>query len=309
MPDGAGRRARALLIAGPTASGKSALAVAIAERHRGTVINADSMQVYAGLSILSSQPDAADRDRAPHVLFGHRDPADPSSVGRWLEEARAALAQAWASGRLPIVVGGTGLHFKALTQGLSAIPPVPAAVRDAVRREAEGMPVAALHDLLAAEDPAGAARLRPTDPQRILRALEVVRATGHPLSSFQARREPAALGPEAYAGLLLLPERAALNRRIDARFDAMMAAGALDEAAALAARNLDEALPAMRALGLPPLLAHLRRDLPLPDAVAQAKAQTRAYAKRQGTFGRHQLADFRGVAPEDAAALLQEILG
>ena len=302
MPDGGGGRVGALLIAGPTASGKSALAVAIAARCGGIVVNADSMQVYAGLPILTSQPEAADRARAPHVLFGHRDPADPSSVGVWLAEAQAAIAAVRAEGRVPILVGGTGLYFKALTQGLSAIPPVPEAVRAALRREAETMSVADLHAALAALDPASAARLRPTDPQRILRALEVFRATGRPLSAFQGEREAPVLPRGSYEAVFLLPDRAALARRIDARFDAMMAAGALDEAAALADRALDPALPAMRALGLPPLLDHLRGVCPLEEAVARAKAQTRAYARRQLTFGRHQLADFPPLSPAEAAA-------
>jgi tRNA dimethylallyltransferase len=297
---GTQRRAKALLIAGPTASGKSAVALALAERYGGTVINADSMQVYADLPILSAQPDAAERSRVPHALFGHRDAAEPSSVGRWLDEATFALRAAAAAGRLAVVVGGTGLHFKALVQGLSAIPAVPDAIRLAVRQAAEGVPVDELHRRLAAVDPASAARLRPTDPQRILRALEVMEATGRSLTAFQATREPPLLGPEDYAGLFLAPERRALNQRIDARFDLMMAAGALAEADALARRGLDPALPAMRALGLPPLLAHLAGDLGLDAAVAAAKTQTRAYAKRQMTFGRHQLSGFSVVSPEGA---------
>ena len=279
------------------------MALAVAEQQGGVVINADSMQVYAGLPILTAQPDAVDRARAPHALFGHRDPAEPSSVGQWLAEAAQAIAAARDAGQLVVVVGGTGLYLNALVQGLSAIPAVPDAIRAAVRQAAEGVPADALHRQLHALDPVAAARLRPTDPQRILRALEVFAATGRSLTAFQATREPPVLAPGDYAGLVLAPDRATLNRRIDTRFDAMMAAGALDEARAMAARGLDPALPAMRALGLPPLLATLCGATSVEAAVATAKAQTRAYAKRQATFARHQLAGFLPVAPEAALAV------
>lgn len=295
-----GRIAGAILIAGPTASGKSALALGLAERLGGILVNADSMQVYADLPILSAQPEVGERRRAPHRLFGHVDGATAHSVGRWLAEVRDVLAEARAAGRVPIVVGGTGLYFNALTQGLSVIPAVPAALRAALRDEAEGVPPAVLHARLAALDPAGAARLRPTDPQRILRALEVIRATGRPLSAYQQVRQPPLLAPGSYRAVFLTIERAELGRRIELRFDAMMRAGALDEVAALAARHLDPALPAMRALGVPSLAAHLGGAVPLEAAIAAAKLQTRHYAKRQTTFGRHQLTDFAPLEPEAA---------
>ncbi len=301
---GSGRRF-ALLIAGPTASGKSALAVDAARRLGGPVINADSMQVYADLAVLTARPGPADLAAVPHHLFGHVDGADAYSVARWLADAGRAIEAAWASGRVPVLAGGTGLYFKALTRGLSAIPPVPAAVRARVRAEAEGVPVADLHARLAARDPVTAARLRPTDPQRVLRAIEVWEATGRPLAAFQAEREPPLLPQDAYAGLFLVPDRAGLVKAIDRRFDAMVAAGALDEVAALAARGLDPTLPAMRAHGVPPLAAHLRGEATLGEAVARAKADTRAYAKRQVTFARHQLADFAAVPPERAAAFIE----
>ena len=303
------RRARALLIAGPTTSGKSAVALDVAARRGGVVINADSMQVYADLPILAAQPSEADRARAPHLLFGHRDAADPFSVGRWLEEMRSVLDRAADAGRLALVVGGTGLYFKALVQGLSAIPPVPDAIRASVRAEAEGVAAEDLHRRLAALDPLSAARLRPTDPQRIIRALEVFAATGRSLTRFQDTREPPLLPLADTVALFLTPDRAALNHSIETRFDAMMAAGALDEAAALAGRRLDPTLPAMRALGVPPLLSHLAGDLTLEAAVAAAKAQTRAYAKRQMTFGRHQLVGFLAVAPEAAIAAAEAAMG
>lgn len=300
----AGEGARAILIAGPTASGKSALALALATRLGGLVINADSMQVYADLPILSAQPAAGERAAVPHHLFGHVDGAVAFSVGRWLAEAAAALAQARAAGHVPIVVGGTGLYFKALTAGLSAMPAVPEAVRLRVRAAADGMAPAALHARLAAVDPAAAARLRPSDPQRLLRALEVWEASGRSITAFQAERAAPVLPPDDAVAVFLTPEREALKARIEARFAAMMAAGALEEAGRLAGRRLDGALPAMRALGVPPLLAHLSGTLTRAEAVAAATRDTRAYARRQMTFGRHQLPSFRPLAPEDAAAIL-----
>lgn len=292
----------AILIAGPTASGKSALALALAERLGGTVINADSMQVYADLAILTARPSAAEMARVPHRLFGHVDAADTYSVGRWLTDVEAALQQTWAERRTPILVGGTGLYIKALTQGLSTIPAVPDAVRAQVRAAAAGQTPETLHSRLAALDPVMAERLRPSDPQRILRALEVHAATGRSLSAFQIVRDPPILPLQRVVGLMLTTDRAALNGRIHRRYDAMMEDGALAEAARLTARQLDADLPAMRALGVPPLLAHLRGTLPLAEAVAQGKLLTRQYAKRQVTFARHQLTGLSGVEPEHAFA-------
>ena len=294
----------AILIAGPTASGKSALAMRLAERRGGVVINADSMAVYRDLAILTGRPDAADLARVPHRLYGHRDAAEPHSVGIWLEEAAAELRRAWAMGALPVVVGGTGLYFKALTEGLSDIPAVPESVRAAVRAEAAGLAPEALHARLRARDPLTAAGLRASDPQRVIRALEVLAATGRPLAAFQASRAAPVLPLSRVQAIALAPERASLRAAIDARFDRMMASGALAEVARLRDRGLDPALPAMRALGVPPLLAHLAGDLSLAEAVARSKAETRAYAKRQETFARHQLAGFARAAPEAAAALL-----
>ncbi len=293
-------RNRAILIAGPTASGKSALAVKLAARLGGTVVNADSMAVYRDLSILSGRPGPADLARAPHALYGHRDAAEPYSVGMWLDEIGPVLAEAGRTGRVPIVVGGTGLYFKALTQGLSDIPAVPADVRTKLRQEAERLSPADLHARLVARDPETAARLRPTDPQRVSRALEVLEATGRPLAAFQDHRLPPLLGANSYIGLVIGVERESSRAAIDCRFDAMMAAGALDEVRGLASRGLDPALPAMRALGVPPLLDHLAGRLSLEEAVHRAKAETRAYAKRQQTFARHQLPGFAWTALEHA---------
>lgn len=275
----------------------------LAERRGGVVINADSMAVYRDLAVLTGRPDAADLARVPHRLYGHRDAAEPYSVGTWLGEVAAELRRARALGAVPVVVGGTGLFFKALTQGLSDIPPVPDEVRARVRAEASGVPPEALHARLAALDPLTAAGLRPTDPQRIVRALEVFAATGRPLAAFQASRSAPVLGEGSWTGLALAPGREASRRAIDARFDRMMGAGALAEVERLAARGLDPALPAMRALGVPPLLAHLEGALSLDSAVARSKAETRAYAKRQDTFARHQLAGFTAVAPDAAEGI------
>lgn len=290
------------LIAGPTASGKSALALDLAREQGGAIINADSMQVYADLQVLTSRPSPEDLARAPHFLFGHVDGANPYSVGRWLAEVDATLREVRAANLLPILVGGTGLYFKALTQGLSAIPDVPEAVRSRVRADAEGVAVADLHARLMALDPETAARLRPTDPQRVLRALEVFAATGEPLVRFQTERQPPLLGSDDYAGFLLLPERAHSTRAIDERLDRMVAEGALAEVDALGRRGLDPSLPVMRALGMPPFLDHLRGRTTLDEALTLAKSQTRHYAKRQVTFGRNQLLGFAAGTPASVGA-------
>ncbi|GJD48690.1 tRNA dimethylallyltransferase [Methylobacterium crusticola] len=294
-------RVRAILIAGPTASGKSALALTLARRHGGTVINADSMQVYRDLHRLTARPSPEEAAAAPHRLYGHVDGAVNFSVGHYLAEAGAALAETWRAGALPIVVGGTGLYFKALTEGLSAVPPIPGAVRDAVRAGAEGRPTPDLHADLARRDPEGAARLRPADRLRVLRALEVMAATGRPLAAFHAHRRPGPLAGLPSLRLFLTPDRATLRARIDARFVAMMAAGALDEVRALAARRLDPMLPVMRAHGVPGLVAHLAGDLAYDEAVARGQADTRRYAKRQVTWFRHQAGPgWAWLAPEAA---------
>ncbi|MBK9081710.1 MAG: tRNA (adenosine(37)-N6)-dimethylallyltransferase MiaA [Rhizobiales bacterium] len=279
-----------LLIAGPTASGKTALAIAAARRVGGVVVNADSMQVYRDLAVLTARPTVDEQAGVPHHLFGHVDAATNYSVGRWLADVGPLLERL---GDAPVVLcGGTGLYFKALTQGLSDIPPVPQAVRAQVRAELAGLTPQAMHARLAARDPETAARLRPSDPQRVTRALEVLAATGAPLASFQSARTPPLLAAGMWRGVFLGVERTALYARIDARFEAMIAAGALDEARALAARGLDPALPAMRAHGVPGLIAHLRGQATLEEAIARGQADTRHYAKRQFTWARHQLPGF-----------------
>ncbi len=298
----------AVLVAGPTASGKSALALRLARDFGGLVIDTDSMQVYRDLRILTARPTPEEEALAPHRLYGHVDGAINHSVGLWLTDAGKALGEARNSGRLPIFVGGTGLYFKALTQGLSAIPTVPDAVRAAVRARARNVPVAALHAELARRDPVTAAELRPTDPQRVLRALEVLEATGRGLASFRASKLPPLLPEADLVALFLAPDRAWLRQRIDLRFDAMIASGALEEVAALKARQLDPTLPVMRAHGVPHLLAALASDLSLAEAAARSKLDTYHYVKRQFTFARHQLAMLRWAVPEDAFAIAREAL-
>jgi tRNA dimethylallyltransferase len=283
---------QAVLLAGPTASGKSARAIELARDLGGVVINADSMAVYQDLPILSARPTPEETGDIPHLLFGHIGAERNYSVGQWLADAKAALDEARRMDRLPIFVGGTGMYFKVLLQGLSNIPAVPEEVRARVRAEAEGATPAELHAKLSARDPETASRLRPTDPQRILRALEIFEAVGAPLSSFQGAREGALLDSARCDCLFLAPDRAALNARIDARFDRMMETGALEEARRLMARNLDPALPAMRAVGVPGLRAFLRCEISLEAAVEKSKRDSRQYAKRQFTFARTQLPEF-----------------
>ncbi|HEX8666367.1 MAG TPA: tRNA (adenosine(37)-N6)-dimethylallyltransferase MiaA [Beijerinckiaceae bacterium] len=298
MPDKTG----AVLIAGPTASGKSALALDLARRLTGAVINADSMQVYRDLRVLTARPTAQEEGEAPHRLYGHVDGAVNYSVGHYLQDAAAALDEARRDGRLPILVGGTGLYFKALLDGLSDIPPVPADVRERVRAAAEGRPTPALHDELVLRDPGMAARLRPNDRLRILRALEVVEATGQSLLAFQGRKQPGPLAEAATVRVFLAPDRAELRRRIDARFVAMIEHGALDEVRALAERRLDPMLPVMRAHGVPGLLAHLRGEASLDEAIRRGQGDTRRYAKRQFTWFRHQMPGWTWAAPEGSSA-------
>ncbi len=259
------------------------------------------MQVYRDLRVLTARPTPEEERLAPHLLFGEIDGADNFSVGRY--EARAREILAATPGPL-VFVGGTGLYFRALTLGLSEIPAVPDAVRVAVREAAESRRTPDLHTELGRLDPAAAERLRPSDRQRILRALEVFAATGLSLTAFQNRRGAPALKTGEWRGVFLAPQREGLKRRIAARFSEMLAAGALDEAARLAARGLDPALPVMRAHGAPHLMAHLRGEMSLEAAAALGVRDTMAYAKRQFTWARHQLPDFQWLAPDEAADAL-----
>jgi tRNA dimethylallyltransferase len=300
-------RPQAILIAGPTASGKTALAIALARRLGGVIVNADSMQVYRDLRIITARPTPEEEAAAPHRLYGHVDAAENHSVGRWMGEMKPTLAAIAGEGLLPIVTGGTGLYFKALTEGLSAIPAVPDEVRAAVRAATADVPAEQLHAELAYRDPATAATLRPSDRQRIVRALEVFEATGKPLASFHGDREGALLDASRCVRVFLAPERDELYARIDARFDAMISLGALEEVRALARRQLSPALPAMRAHGVPWLVKALADEMTLGEAIERAKADTRHYAKRQFTWFRHQADGWTWAAPgEGEAAVLAE---
>ncbi len=297
-----------MLIAGPTASGKSALALELAQRHVGTVINTDSMQVYRDLRVLTARPTAEEEALVPHRLYGHVDAAVNFSAGSFVADAAKMLTEARAQRRVPIFVGGSGLYFKALTRGLSAVPPIPQEVREGVRARLERDGVAALHAELARRDPVSAERLKPRDRTRIARALEVVEATGRALPDWHREGLPPMLPQGEYVALFLAPEREQLYVRIDARFEAMLTAGALDEVAALAARNLDPLLPAMKAHGVPALIRHLRGEITLDEAAEIGRVDTRHYAKRQFTWFRHQLPEFEWVAPDAARGWLNAAL-
>jgi tRNA dimethylallyltransferase len=299
------RQTVAILIAGPTASGKSALALDLAQRYGGMVINTDSMQVYRDLRVLTARPTPAEEALAPHRLYGHVDAAVNFSAGSFVADAAMALAEARAQGRVPIFVGGSGLYFKAITRGLSAVPPIPPDVRERVRARLERDGVEALHAELARRDPVSAERLKPRDRTRIARALEVVEATGRSLADWHREGLPPILPQGAFVALFLAPEREQLYARIDARFDTMLKAGALEEVAVLAARKLDPLLPAMKAHGVPALMRHLRGETTLDEAAEIGRADTRHYAKRQFTWFRHQLPEFEWVQPEAAGAWLE----
>ena len=299
-----GHSGKAVLIAGPTASGKSALALELALATDGVVINADSMQVYRDLRIITARPTAADEALVPHRLYGHVDAAVNFSAGAWVSDAAKALDEARARGRLPIFIGGTGLYFKALTAGLSVVPPIPAEVRDDVRARLDRNGVEALHAELARRDPGAAERLNLRDRTRIARALEVIEATGLSLLDWHREGQPPLLPKDSFRAVFLAPERDELYARIDARFDAMLGAGALREVERLAARRLDPLLPAMKAHGVPTLIRHLRGELSLEEAAGIGRADTRHYAKRQFTWFRHQLPEFEWVRPEEARGWL-----
>ena len=296
----------AVLIAGPTASGKSQLALELARQSGGVIINTDSMQVYRDLGVLTARPTVEEEAAAPHRLYGHVDASINFSAGAWVTDAAKALEDARAQHRLPIFVGGTGLYFKALTRGLSAVPPIAPEIRESVRARLERDGVEALHAELTKRDLASAERLKPRDRTRIARALEVVEATGRPLTDWHREGLPPILPPGEFAALFLAPERDALYARIDARFDAMLKAGALEEVAALAARKLDPLLPAMKAHGVPALIRHMRGELMLEEAATIGRADTRHYAKRQFTWFRHQLPEFEWVKPEATRRWLQQ---
>jgi tRNA dimethylallyltransferase len=292
-----------VVIAGPTASGKSSAAIALARALDGVVINADASQVYRDLRVLTARPSPDEEAQAPHRLFGHIDGAEACSAARWAADAKRAIEEAIEAGRLPILVGGTGLYLRTLIDGIAPVPEIDETVRAAVR----ALPVAQAHALLAAEDPGAAARLRPTDTTRVARALEVLRSTGRSLREWQ-RATGGGIG-HAYdlAAAVLLPDRAALVASIDRRLAAMFDEGAIEEVEALLARRRPPDLPVMRAIGVPPIAAHLSGDITRDDALARARLDTRQYAKRQYTWFRNQPPESWARAASSDAALQQLI--
>lgn len=294
---GKGRVKNAILIAGPTASGKSALALDLAERRGGVIVNTDSMQGYSVLDVLTARPEAADLARAPHFLYGHVHPATPYSTGAWLRDVRKLIDDGTFSERpdgtfseRPVIfVGGTGLYFRALAEGISEMPDIPQRIRDRWRYELKEQGAVKLHSLLLREDSAAATMLKPTDSQRIVRALEVLDASGRSILEWQAERGQPLIDRESARFQVIEPDRAALVGRIDKRFDQMLDKGALDEVKRLAALGLDPELPAMKAIGVRELQAAMAGEIGFPEAIERAKIATRQYSKRQTTWFRHQL--------------------
>jgi tRNA dimethylallyltransferase len=282
---------RVLLIMGPTASGKSALALELAERLSGEIVNTDSKQVYRGLRVLTARPSATDEERAPHHLYGFVEPDEVFSAGKWAPWALHAIRDIEARGKTPILVGGSGLYFKALTEGLAPTPSAPDDVRARYREELAAQGPEAMHKRLATLDPECAARIAPADSVRVLRALEIVERTGMPLAKLRAMAKPA-LAPGSWRGLALLPDRRFLYEAIDQRFADMLKRGAAAEVEAFLTRGLDPELPAMKAHGLPWLAKHLRGEMSLIDAAAYACRDTRHYAKRQTTWILGQMASW-----------------
>lgn len=296
----------AIVVAGPTASGKSALALAVAREFGGVVVNADSMQVYDVLRVLTARPSVEEEARAPHRLYGVLSPDVACSAALWRDMAAAEMQAAWAAGRLPVLCGGTGLYIRTLQQGLSPIPEIPADVRAAARALFADLGNAGFHRRLAERDPLTASRLDPGNSQRLVRAWEVLEATGRPLAEWQAE-PPVGAMPARWLTFALLPPRDALYARCDARFRLMVEQGALDEVRALMALGLDPALPAMKALGVPELMAHLRGETGLDEAVAAAQQATRNYAKRQVTWFRHQLISPHALREQFSESLPSQI--
>ena len=296
-----------ILLAGPTASGKSQLALRLAEALDGVIVNADSMQVYRELEVITARPSAADEARVPHRLYGVIPVAESFSVAAWRSRAESEIAGARAAGKAVLVVGGTGLYFRALERGLAPVPEIPAGVRARARRlAAEGAPM--LHAALAERDPVMAARLKPADRQRVARAWEVIEATGISLAEWQSRPSAASGIGAADARFVLMPPREWLYERCEVRFADMVARGAVQEVAALEARGLDPSLPAMKAVGVPELLRHLRGEASLEDAVRSGQSAVRRYAKRQLTWFRRHMAEWTELSDSDPGARAQAIL-
>ena len=295
----------AVLIAGPTASGKSALALELAESLGGTIVNADSMQVYWDLRIVTARPTPEDEARAPHKLYGFVDASENYSVGRWCRDVGETLKEIVNQQRVPILVGGTGLYFKALTTGLAAVPSIPEDIRAEVRGRLQREGAPALHAELVQLDPATARRVTINDRSRISRALEVVMATGRPLSDWHREGLPPLIDPDRAAKIFITCDREELVRRIEARFVAMTKSGALEEVQQLAGRKLEPTLPAMKAHGVPWLIRHLNGEISREEAVAGAVMDTRRYAKRQLTWFRHQMKNWTWASPKEAFSIVR----
>ncbi|MBL4836540.1 MAG: tRNA (adenosine(37)-N6)-dimethylallyltransferase MiaA [Kordiimonadaceae bacterium] len=293
---------QALFIAGPTASGKSALSLKLAAEMNGVIINADSMQVYDTLRIVTACPTAADEAAAPHKLYRFLDPSETCSAVFWATRAMAEIEAAWAADQMPIVIGGTGMYFKVLLEGIAEIPDIDTDIRAEVRRTCEEAGSASLHGDLALYDPATAERLSPNDSQRVCRAVEVYRSTGKTLTGWHAETAPGLMQAADEAGLIekmvLSPDRDIVYDRCNRRFDHMIADGALEEVEALMLRGLPDTLPAMRALGVPSLMAFLRDEVTLEEAAEESKTQTRRFAKRQLTWFRNQFAGWSRVSAQ-----------
>lgn len=299
---------RPILIAGPTAGGKSGLALRLAERLGGVVINADSMQVYRELRVLTARPSIEDEARAPHALYGFVAGTEGYSAGRYAADVTRALADARRHGLRPIFVGGTGLYFKTLIEGLSPIPAIDAGIRERWRSEAAEKGALNLHAILSTRDPEMAKRLAPGDTQRIVRALEVLEATGTSLIEWQGLPRQPVLDMSQAVTIVAAPERAELYRRIDERFAAMMQQGALEEAAQPAVRAQDPSLPIMGALGLRPLMRHLAGECTREEAVAAAQAETRQYAKRQITWARSNMLAWKWLTEKELESCVTDFI-
>lgn len=281
----------AILITGPTASGKSALALQWARENNGVVINADSMQVYDTLQVLTARPSAEEMEGVPHHLYGHVPSIRLYSTGEWLREVQALVETLRGEKRLPVIVGGTGLYFKALTGGLSDMPAIPAEIRESYRASLVENGPAELYEELTQRDPETAASLRPSDGQRIVRALEVMEATGQSIRMFQQARGPMIIDPDRAKKYVVLPERAVLHKRINHRFGLMMQSGAVEEVKALLAQGLSPDATAMKAIGVSQIAEMLAGRMTQADVVEKSAAATRQYAKRQMTWFRNQMGE------------------
>jgi tRNA dimethylallyltransferase len=296
-----------VVIAGPTASGKSNLALALAERFDGLVVNADSMQLYHELDILTDRPGPEALARAPHVLYGVVSAAEACSVGRWRKMASAEIERAARESRMAIVTGGTGLYIRALINGLAVIPEIPPAIRRAARARLAAVGTAEFHAELARRDPRMAARLRDTDRQRLVRAWEVREATGRSLAEWQDAPDEAPPAAWRFFTLRLIPPREDVYAACDDRFDRMIERGAVEEARALAGLDLDPGLPAMKAVGVPPLIRHIAGDIPFEEARRLAQRDTRRFARRQMTWFRNQLTSTLSLSEQYSERLNSKI--